>query len=799
MSTFDTLYESLNLAEWENYPSIKTPLAQINLNKLNAGLRILFEALYSESRDKVTVGEYTEKMRLLDQEDARLSTVMVDEDEAQGWVTGLEFDESTGQFTVKRFNQDDKVIDTNIEKITLGIGFDKDTQEIILYTDAEKSKELTRVYIGDFITNLEVVQADDATVSVDITSEPGKVKLGIVPHSIGEEQLRVNYLADIKISEENAKSSETNAKESETNAKTSETSALDSEKLAESYTHGNTGIREGEDTDNAEYYKNQSKFYAEQSMSGMVASYDVVGTVKPDGESILLELDEEGKSTGKIYVNPETITKPLNEIKEQIGDTDISEIGETITDAVAKCFQSANDGKATVANAIKNKLYPTEDIPVNNITFKDLGDYITNINTPALNNFSKAAIHYQYGQLDSESASFEYPIARVYPNNCAEIWHKRLDSTIYVVTLESTNRVVTLALSNDTSGESIVSVTLVSLGAVYYNVRIEKLYTISPDDFIIVYRYETNAAGALSTYQVRRVQINVDNQSTASMTVTTALAFGTATALPGSGSAYYEHTGRFIPLKHCKGLDAERGLYFKRATYNSAGTYVSAHLYWNEIFQNNVNGTLAWNSGTFNNVAALNIAGSTAKDAGFFDSNFGGVAYYSVSSSTAVTIKFVHRIGGRAFQPQANIALYPKVGTTNYESVDIIGCLSDGVSFIGYMHGIDPESPGSNHFVKDEVYILKYNTKTSEFVKYIKLQGLTSPDEYVLISGSDILINLSNKRVYQVICDGTVISLGSIPRAYIRDFLPFYLTSYKLISGRGMGVYSDIQQGIIIK
>jgi len=71
-----------------------------------------------------------------------------------------------------------------------------------------------------------------------------------------------------KESEEAAKLSETNAAESETNAAASERTALekaeeasDSADLSKSYAVGGTGTRPGEDTDNSEYYSNQSKEY----------------------------------------------------------------------------------------------------------------------------------------------------------------------------------------------------------------------------------------------------------------------------------------------------------------------------------------------------------------------------------------------------------------------------------------------------------------------------------------------------------------------------------------------------------
>lgn len=85
--------------------------------------------------------------------------------------------------------------------------------------------------------------------------------------------------ANAKISEDNAKFSENAAKQSETNASQSEHNAAVSEantsiseqtadnwrKLSESHNHGNTGVREGEDTDNSKYWSEQSQDSADSA------------------------------------------------------------------------------------------------------------------------------------------------------------------------------------------------------------------------------------------------------------------------------------------------------------------------------------------------------------------------------------------------------------------------------------------------------------------------------------------------------------------------------------------------------
>ena len=79
-----------------------------------------------------------------------------------------------------------------------------------------------------------------------------------------EYNARVSELA-AKTSEENAKISENHANASETNAKVSEDNAFDYRKLAESHNHGNTGVREGENTDNSKYWSEQSQASADDA------------------------------------------------------------------------------------------------------------------------------------------------------------------------------------------------------------------------------------------------------------------------------------------------------------------------------------------------------------------------------------------------------------------------------------------------------------------------------------------------------------------------------------------------------
>lgn len=94
-----------------------------------------------------------------------------------------------------------------------------------------------------------------------------------------------------KDSEINAKTSEDNALVSEQNAKTSETNALNSANFAKSYTVGNTGTREGEDTDNTKYYYELIK----NIVNGLNSGFIPMGTIS------FADLSTAEKATGYSY------------------------------------------------------------------------------------------------------------------------------------------------------------------------------------------------------------------------------------------------------------------------------------------------------------------------------------------------------------------------------------------------------------------------------------------------------------------------------------------------------------------
>lgn len=229
-------YDRIN---WENYPSVETPLNEANLNKIDASL--------DEVDNRVIV----------------LDTTKAAKEEVATMVADVAFEESTGIITVTKKNGSVIKIDTKMEKIAVNFEYNRDTQQIIL-TLIDGTKQY--IDLSALITQYEFLNSDTVTF---IVMPDGTVKAEVLDGSITEDKLQPNYLATIKVEVAKAQASQSAA----------ETSA----KEAESYAVGGTGTRAGEDEDNAKYYCNKSKEYNDNIEKRVrLATFDV----NDDGELI---------------------------------------------------------------------------------------------------------------------------------------------------------------------------------------------------------------------------------------------------------------------------------------------------------------------------------------------------------------------------------------------------------------------------------------------------------------------------------------------------------------------------------
>lgn len=229
-----------NRINWLNRPSTNTPL---NATNLNAG---------DSAIDK------------LDDRIITLDIVKADMQVVNAMVADVSLNGNTGVITVTYKNGSHVDYDTNLEKIAVNFTYDYSTQRLVL-TLSDGSKQY--VDMSALITQYEF--EDSATIAFLINDKTGAVSAFIKNGSITDAMLETGYLA--KITEQAAKA--TNMANSAT---TSSNSAYDNAKLSQSYAIGGSGVRDGENTDNAKYYSEQAKTLSE-SFSGALRP---MGTVE---------------------------------------------------------------------------------------------------------------------------------------------------------------------------------------------------------------------------------------------------------------------------------------------------------------------------------------------------------------------------------------------------------------------------------------------------------------------------------------------------------------------------------------
>ena len=206
-----------NRINWLNRPSTNTPL---NATNLNAGDSAIDE---------------------LDNRVIQLDTIKADMNVVNGMVSDVSLNESNGVITITYKNGSTKTYDTNLEKIAVNFRYDSETERLIL-TMPDGTTQY--VDLSALITQFEFTNSSTIAFSVDSS---GKVSASIKNGSITEAMLETGYLAKIT-------AQATKAESMANSATTSSNSAYDNAKLSQSYAIGGSGVRDGEDTDNAKYY-----------------------------------------------------------------------------------------------------------------------------------------------------------------------------------------------------------------------------------------------------------------------------------------------------------------------------------------------------------------------------------------------------------------------------------------------------------------------------------------------------------------------------------------------------------------
>ena len=220
---------------WQNYPSEDTPLNESNLNRMDYALN-----------------EIDDRVITLDTEKADATTV-------NNLIKTIEIDDETGIITITKENGSQTTIQTTLNKIAINFAYDYQTQEIVLtMNDGTEA----RIDISSLIQNNEFANTDTVNLSV---SQQGIVTANIVLHSITDEMLRQNYLADIRLAEAHADASQQAA----------ERFSLDSEAWAKG-TRADEPVTQGQDgfEDNSKYWKSRAEAWAVGKTNGSPVDND---------------------------------------------------------------------------------------------------------------------------------------------------------------------------------------------------------------------------------------------------------------------------------------------------------------------------------------------------------------------------------------------------------------------------------------------------------------------------------------------------------------------------------------------
>lgn len=219
-----------NRINWENYPSEHTPLNESNLNRMDYAL--------DEIDDRV-IGMDTGK--------ADVATVAT-------LVQSITVDDATGQITITKENGSTVVLQTTLNKIAINFDYDYDTQDLLLTLN---DGSVARIDLSSLIQDNEFTDTETIGITVDAA---GIVRAQILDHSIGDDKLRTDYLADIRIAEAHADAYQQAA----------EDFSLDSEAWAKG-TRAGDPVQSGEDgfEDNSKYYKDRASAWAIGKIDGV--------------------------------------------------------------------------------------------------------------------------------------------------------------------------------------------------------------------------------------------------------------------------------------------------------------------------------------------------------------------------------------------------------------------------------------------------------------------------------------------------------------------------------------------------
>ena len=212
---------------WQNEPSLTTPLNATNLNKMDSALDTVDTRVVTFDTTKANQSDLLQSLKQ------------------------VAYNTTTGVFTFTYWNGTTQDIDLNIEKIP--VSFSMDANGVITMTTADGTQ-----YTADVSTLIKTYTFSDST-EIDFTTTTDAsgnktVTASLINGSIAGSKLQPNYLADCVSAKNDAETAEGNAEQSARNASSSE---LDSEAYA-------LGTRNGTPVSSDDpAYHNNAKYYSD--------------------------------------------------------------------------------------------------------------------------------------------------------------------------------------------------------------------------------------------------------------------------------------------------------------------------------------------------------------------------------------------------------------------------------------------------------------------------------------------------------------------------------------------------------
>lgn len=204
---------------WLNFPSISTPLGQRNLRHMDNGILQCAQYILALSQDKLEASD------------------------AAKFITGWTLDTDSWIATITHKDGTQEQYDFPIEMLPTRIDLDDEGNLVIVQQDGETKKVNFQRFVYKFENTATIaMHANGTTITADVID--GSITMDKLEKSIMQ-TLR-QYMLDAQAAADLAKNYNL---------------------LSESHSHGGTGVRPGEETDNSKYYSEIAKMESEKAAS----------------------------------------------------------------------------------------------------------------------------------------------------------------------------------------------------------------------------------------------------------------------------------------------------------------------------------------------------------------------------------------------------------------------------------------------------------------------------------------------------------------------------------------------------